>query len=498
MDNIKQEKFIFKAKNIHLNKYDYSLVEFINTSCKVKIICKKHNYVFEQTPANHTHLTRPQGCPKCAGAYTYTTEEFLQKLKDVNNYNDKYDYSLVKFVNSATKVIIVDEYGFKHQLNPQDLYKNKKVCFKNLIDKQEYFKFKSSLVHNNKYDYSLVEYVTYRTKVKIICPKHGIFEQAIQSHLEGKGCRICSGCSKSTTQEFIDKANIVHNYKFSYPEEYINAKTKLKIICKLNNHVFNQTPNDHLHGYGCPKCSSNSVPTTEEFIQILKNKNYFEKGGVYEYCNFEKFIYSGYNTKSIVFCKFGFEHKIIPDSLLSGSNLTIVSVVNKTEYYKYKVNIKHNNKYDYSLVEYKGDKHKIEVICLEHGSFFITPSSHLLKYGCPSCSDYGFNSMKNAILYVYLIQKDNIECLGFGVTNQFKERNRTHQANFKKYNVNATLIAKFFFEKGSDAIETETILKRHSDIINLGIIGFQTECLPVKHEKYIFETVSKIGVFMEI
>ena len=47
---------------------------------------------------------------------------------------------------------------------------------------------KANLVHNNKYDYSLVNYINNKTKIKIICKLHGIFEQTPDSHLRGRGC----------------------------------------------------------------------------------------------------------------------------------------------------------------------------------------------------------------------------------------------------------------------------------------------------------------------
>lgn len=46
-------------------------------------------------------------------------------------------------------------------------------------------------VHGDKYDYSKVEYKNARTKVKIICPIHGVFEQSPDAHLRGQGCRDC-------------------------------------------------------------------------------------------------------------------------------------------------------------------------------------------------------------------------------------------------------------------------------------------------------------------
>lgn len=46
-------------------------------------------------------------------------------------------------------------------------------------------------IHANGYDYSLVDYINTKTKVKIICLKHGLFEQIPNNHLSGMGCPIC-------------------------------------------------------------------------------------------------------------------------------------------------------------------------------------------------------------------------------------------------------------------------------------------------------------------
>ena len=54
------EYFIEKAKSIHKDKYDYSLVDYKRTHDKVKIICSEHG-VFEQTPSNHYKY----GCKSC-------------------------------------------------------------------------------------------------------------------------------------------------------------------------------------------------------------------------------------------------------------------------------------------------------------------------------------------------------------------------------------------------------------------------------------------------
>ena len=75
------------------------------------------------------------------------------------------------------------------------------------------FIIKAKIVHNNKYNYSLVNYIKSNIKIKIICPIHGIFEQTPVSHIRNnkpRGCPSCSGKNK-TTKQFIDEANKIHN-----------------------------------------------------------------------------------------------------------------------------------------------------------------------------------------------------------------------------------------------------------------------------------------------
>ena len=46
----------------------------------------------------------------------------------------------------------------------------------------------------------------------------------------------------------------------------------------------------------------------------------------------------------------------------------------------------HGKRYDYSKVEYVNNITKVCIVCLEHGEFFQTPSSHINCHGCPDCA----------------------------------------------------------------------------------------------------------------
>ncbi len=186
----KTEAFIEKAKLVHGDRYDYSLVEYVNAHSKVKIVCKIHG-VFEQAPTAHT--STKQGCPKCAGNTRQTVEEFTAKAKKV--HGDTYDYSLVKYTNNNTKVTIICQAHGEFEQRPDYHTDSKSGCPKcanNIKLSTGEFIERAKLIHGNKYDYSKVKYISTHKKVIVICPKHGEFLQKPNSHISTKtGCPKC-------------------------------------------------------------------------------------------------------------------------------------------------------------------------------------------------------------------------------------------------------------------------------------------------------------------
>ena len=114
-------------------------------------------------------------------------------------------------------------------------------------------------VHGNKYDYSKAHYINAKTKLTIICPIHGPFQQDPSNHLAGKGCPICAGNKPNTTQTFIDKAKKVHGNKYDYSQVHFTKNNqKVKIICPKHG-PFWQEANSHLQGHGCPQCKAEAM-----------------------------------------------------------------------------------------------------------------------------------------------------------------------------------------------------------------------------------------------
>jgi hypothetical protein len=100
-----------------------------------------------------------------------------------------------------------------------------------------------------------VQYINTRTKVSITCPIHGDFQQSASSHLQGCGCPNCAHNLKHSKESFIKKANEVHFNKYDYSlVDYVNNKLKIKIVCPFHN-IFEQTPGHHLSSGGCSVCA---------------------------------------------------------------------------------------------------------------------------------------------------------------------------------------------------------------------------------------------------
>ena len=269
------ENFIAKAKLVHEDKYNYSLIKYVNNHTKVKIICSIHGE-FEQRP--NAHYLQKQGCPKCGKDKTReTTESIIRRSIEV--HGDNYDYSLVKYTDTKTKIKLICKIHGEFEQLPLHHIVAKQGCKKCKNDKQtntkEYFIEQANKVHQDKYDYSLVIYNGVRNKVNIICQNHGMFEQRPSDHLDGNGCRKCIiDKQRSSKDEFIQKAKELYGNKYDYSlVEYITNKTKVKIMCKKHG-VFEQNPNSHLDGHGCQYCSHKTEGKIKEFL--IDNKIKFE------------------------------------------------------------------------------------------------------------------------------------------------------------------------------------------------------------------------------
>lgn len=216
-----QENFITKANTVHNYKYNYDKVIYISQKIKIIITCDKHGD-FMQTTNNHLS---GKGCLKCS----------------------------------------IEQHALKQTLSQSD------------------FLLRANKIHGDTYDYSLTNYTNSHVNIDIICKKHGIFSQEPTNHLCGKGCNKCrydtiARAKVSNTDEFIKKAKNIHGDKYNYSlSNYESARKKIDIICNRHDYQFSQTPDNHLRGNGCPKCSqgvSNAESLWLDIVGVPNDKDH--------------------------------------------------------------------------------------------------------------------------------------------------------------------------------------------------------------------------------
>lgn len=213
------------AKKIHGDRYDYSLIKpFKSKREKVPIICKIHG-VFHQNMNAHLGILnkKASGCNKCAINCKDSTEEIVKKFKNI---------------------------------------------------------------HGDEYDYSLVNYSNRFGKIKIICKKHGVFEQMARLHLKGFKCRFCKNAKASRVEtEWINSfknPNIIKQYPIK-----INKKTYFVDGFDPQTNTVYQFHGDYYHGnpkYFKSFHTNNTAKKTFGFLyeRTKTIENIFKKAG-YKY-----------------------------------------------------------------------------------------------------------------------------------------------------------------------------------------------------------------------
>lgn len=158
------EQFIKRAKEIHGDKYDYSVSEYNGAGNPITIICKKHG-PFSIPAGKHI---QGKGCQKCGnerkGAYhKVSLEDFIRRAKE--KHGDKYDYSLVDLKNTWSKV-------------------------------------------------------------DIVCPIHGVFSQKVNDHLRGIGCPECGKKFGISEREVLSALQDKYgNVEYQKPFPFLKSKT---------------------------------------------------------------------------------------------------------------------------------------------------------------------------------------------------------------------------------------------------------------------------------
>ena len=197
------EQVIKKAREIHGDYYDYSLVNYVNTKTPVTIICPKHGE-FEQTIGSHNGYNK-SGCMKCG------KERSAEKQRGITRE-----------------------------------YKGKRTT-------TEEFIVKAKIRHGEKYDYSRTIFKGDKIKVEIGCPIHGFFWQDPRNHTHKGGCGYCGG-RRMTHDMYVQKVMELHGDVYDYSKiNYEISGEKILVGCKIHGD-FEIKASHFSQGHGCASC----------------------------------------------------------------------------------------------------------------------------------------------------------------------------------------------------------------------------------------------------
>ena len=295
------QEHIVNKLNEHYSQYRYDLtkVKYVDSNTPIIITCPSHGE-FKIIPYKLFKNPLPI-CTKCRkdmlGGNVSNLEGFIKKSTII--HQNTYTYNNATYINNSTPITITCPEHDDFQLTPEEHISAQRgcpSCAKDVIrlDKHTVLgRFKK--IHGGKYTYHDFDYKNGLQKIQITCQNGHTFEQSVFTHLNGSGCNTCA--RRSTTDEFADKAKLIHNNIYSYNKtKYFNNTTDITITCPKHGD-FVTKPSYHLQGYGCPHCSKTNQQHQyfQSFLQrapIIHNNKY----------DYSKSTYNGRFSKTIIIC----------------------------------------------------------------------------------------------------------------------------------------------------------------------------------------------------
>ena len=183
--------------------------------------------------------------------------------------------------------------------------------------------------------------------------------------------------------KFVNKSRKVHGEKYEYPDEYVNCKQPIKILCQKHGE-FKQTPDSHVQGKGCSLCANNKGGVKYSNDDII---NRFEEihGNKYDYSDVK---YINMATKVKIKCKIHGLFEQLPSVHLNGCGCSRCIHKGLTEEdFKILLLEKHKGNCEY-VSGFVSMSQSCIFNCSKHGLFTKTPSNFMQKkWGCKACAN---------------------------------------------------------------------------------------------------------------
>jgi len=198
--------------------------------------------------------------------------------------------------------------------------------------------------------------------------------------------------SKLTTEDVIRRFVDTHGTKYTYDKVvYQDIHTKVCINCSKHG-IFQQTPNSHMWGYGCPKCGFEAMASKQRSTkcEFIEKATKIHKGKY----GYDKVVYILSNNKVAITCSVHGDFYQTPSSHLRGNGCSKCAsermgklrLLGTDEFISRSIS-KHGTKYSYDKVRYVDSKTQVIIICPTHGEFKQTPSDHMLGKKCSLCAN---------------------------------------------------------------------------------------------------------------
>lgn len=205
-------------------------------SAHTKVDFKCLNCGYEWNTTFYSTLHSKCGCPNCGvkEAFRKRSIEYVKsKLSD--------QFELVEYKDPMHISVKCKDCGNIRTTTTSNLRRygckacSSKRAGQNCAKSQEQFIEEATKIHNNKYDYSKVEYTNCHTKVCIICPEHGEFWQAPLKHICSQhGCPKCAGYG-TTLNDFLLAAKETFGDFYNYDKViYKNLVTPVTVTCPIH------------------------------------------------------------------------------------------------------------------------------------------------------------------------------------------------------------------------------------------------------------------------
>lgn len=229
-----------------------------------------------------------------------------------------------------------------------------------------------------KFDYSKSIFIGMKDNITIICKEHGEFIQTPQMHLSSKfGCPKCATSNKvmpnrRSQESFIKDIDRAQNGNYDLSNiNFITTHSRYEFVCKIHNIAFRQKGSDALSGKcGCSLCKSERSSKR----QMKSQEQWLEESTLF-----------------------------------------------------------HKGKFDYSLVNYAGNKNRVQIICPTHGVFEQIAQQHL-QHGCDKCARdlSAIERYKDTPTKFYSFKYNDLYKIGVTTRETVKQRYEREQVDWDK------------------------------------------------------------------